>query len=255
MKFPLLLTRGAALSVSAALLTGCVSSRFQMAAPGVPPLLPLEIVGRLDRKAEVSLEGVVVYHGLGSWKRDAFWDEYQIAVENRSGRSLELSGAHLIGPDGAMIAPGQDWQKLEARSRAWWSARGLREGAQAGGSAIVGVVGGTALLLGMLGIAGTSGGVVAGGEFWGPVLGTVAGAGLLLGPNLVHAKAIDTEFGRRLIPLPKSLPPARLVRGSLFFPITPKAQALELTFSGAGGQQVLRIDLAAARDVHRPALP
>ena len=53
----------------------------------------------------------------GSWKREAFWDEYVVSLRNDSDQPIELSSATLSDYAGVARAPGSDPWKLERESK------------------------------------------------------------------------------------------------------------------------------------------
>ena len=67
----------------AALLTlpGCVSKRYQSASKKTPPAVAINLAAQQPPVAVV-LNTVIVFQGPGSWKREAYWDEYVVSIVN-----------------------------------------------------------------------------------------------------------------------------------------------------------------------------
>ena len=114
----------ALLLAAAFLLPGCVSTGYRAArkdTPG-PQLLNVQFPpGRLD----ATLISVITYNGPGSWKRDAFWDEYVVTIQNTGNDPITIAAAGLTDSAGTMRAAGvapwpleQESKRLEDKYRA-----------------------------------------------------------------------------------------------------------------------------------------
>ena len=79
-------------------------------------------------------------------------------------------------------------------------------------------------------------------------------AALVVLPEAAAERKVADEFQRRKLVVPAGLLANGTVHGSLFFPPTPAAKTLELTFTGAGAPERVAIDLAAVRNLSRPPL-
>ena len=106
-----------ALSLSVAgLFTGCVSNKYKMAKSGtaLPQLLNVAFA---SAPLEASLNSVITFNGPGSWKRDAFWDEYVVTLHNPGNQPLTITTAGLTDFAGlARTAGGEPWA-LENESK------------------------------------------------------------------------------------------------------------------------------------------
>ncbi|MEO7414550.1 MAG: hypothetical protein ABIZ81_14455 [Opitutaceae bacterium] len=251
---------------------GCITGGYRLAGKDVLPAVALNFAGTspvppappstgsdtASRLAPppATLHTVIVYHGPGSWKKEAFWDEYVVSVTNSSATPLLLATAELVSAFSAPVPPGADPWKLDRLGKTWWQTNGGQQTK-------------TYLLLGT-GTVGGAGvglaGLVSGGIF-GPMTtaGTVAfGVGTLtvvalpvlaigsVGRNIHGKHQIEKEFFRRRIALPLSLAPGQSVQGSLFFPITPGPRKLTLNGHTGDGPREIVIDLAPLAGLHLP---
>src|SRR5208283_5705413 len=94
------------------LLSGCVSSGYLKARKDTPPPQLLNVPfapGRL----EAALNAVITYNGPGSWKRDAFWDEYVVTLHNPGGQILTITAVELTDLSGTARTAGDKPWKLE----------------------------------------------------------------------------------------------------------------------------------------------
>ena len=212
--------------------TGCVSSKYKLADRGTmpPPALNLHVI---QPPVELMLSAVITFQGPGSWKRDAYWDEYVLTVANRSESPLAIESASLIGRDGQAVAPGANPWTLEKKSRtptATLSAVAEDSPAKPGnGGSSVLASGALTVLLGPI--------------------GAIAGGGY--SANVVSREAIEREFNRRRLALPATLAPGQIAPGSFFFPIMPGPRRLALRCRVGGESREVAIDLTPLADLHR----
>src|SRR4051812_11085465 len=104
-------------------LGGCVSTKYKMAKPqATPPAVTLNL-GNTPAAADApapalaaTLHTVIVYQGPGSWKREAYWDEYVVTVVNRSDKPVTIESASLTDFQGQTSAPGDNPWALENQS-------------------------------------------------------------------------------------------------------------------------------------------
>ena len=161
MKSPpcLTLVRLAPLVVVLLSLTGCVTSKkYRLAKDNTPPAQPLEW-SVTTPSAELKLHALIVFKGPGFWKREARWDEYMVAITNRSTVPLALDSAELVDVLGNPQTPGDNPWKLEARSKANWgkySGVGLNVVLGAGTIALYGAASASAAMGGLLGGSGAA---------------------------------------------------------------------------------------------------
>ena len=62
---------------------------------------------------EAGLRWLITYNGPGSWKRNAFWDEYVVSLRNPGPRPLTVSSLVLLDYTGASRSPGHNPWALE----------------------------------------------------------------------------------------------------------------------------------------------
>ena len=257
-----LLSSGAAVLV----LSGCVSSKYKFAEyekQAVPMNLaasPPPAEAATAPAVAAMLNTVISLQGPGSWKRNAYWDEYVVSLDNRSGEPVTIESITLTDFQGQSAAPGSNPWALEKQSRDYESRIASTAGdvLKIGGGVVLAA--GTGLAAGGLAAAATGAGSWAALGFMGtafvaaiPVyaVGTVY-------RNVSNKHKIEEEFARRSLVLPLTLPPGKLTQGSFFFRIAPGPQRLSFvtrTGDGASGNAV--IDLAPLAGLHlkQPPLP
>lgn len=225
------------LAAVSGLVGGCVSAKYR-AAPSPSAAPPLSLAGAADPVA-CRVEGVIIYRGPGSWKRDAYWDEYLVAVDNPGTAPCTVESAALTDFTGTASPPSDNPWALEQASRT--REEQLRANTkdvliQIGG----GYVGLTAALAGGTAVAGFTGGLIAFPAF---VAGTIYA-------NVHQRHAIEEKFAARRLKLPVTVPPGETLRGSLFFRISPGPRHLTLLVEQAGAYRKVVIDLAPLAGLH-----
>ena len=220
--------------------TSCMSAKYKLASSEVPPPIALNLSSRGSVAAEptpipfdATLRAVVVYHGVGSWKREAYWDEYIVTFANLGPAPLTIESAELTGLAAVGVTPGiQPWL-LEDQSRTLEKKRfGLSK------DFAIQVGGGIGVSLVAAGV-----GAVAGGTGWAAVSGAVVGgyvvlpvlAGVMVYREINGRHEIEHEFEHRRLALPLNLAPGQVAQGSLFFPITPGPRQLAFISRGIDG--------------------
>ena len=213
------------------LASACVSPKYKRADKSTPPVQPLNVkfpASTLD----ISLYTEISDGGPGSWKREAFWDEYILIMHNSGDQALNISSATLTDYAGARRSAGSDPWALERESKTMekrYRDAGIAFARIAAPRAIVsaaepGVV--TTAGIGATGAAavGTATAVAL------PVVGAT-----VFGINMHNKAAIKKEFNRRRVAIPATLGPGETRAGSFFFPMVPNPQALIVRWtSGAG---------------------
>jgi hypothetical protein len=231
------------------LTSGCVATKYQMVRDASTPMVPLTFSAGQENVA-VSLRGVVVYNGPGSWKRDALWDEYVVTIENSGASPVTIEAPTLVDFESLGRRPGVDpWavekesQKEEERYRrngiafARSSApRVLLMGANAAGTAAGGAVGTAAAAAATASIAAL------------PVYYVVVWR-----VNHRHKQAVNAEFARRKLQLPLTIPAGESRTGSLFYPMAADPQSLRVPCSREGATSEVVLDLGELRGLHRTA--
>jgi len=221
-------------------LSGCVSTKYEMASKDTPPAVPLNIA-TVQPPVALKVSTVISYKGPGSWKQEALWDEYVVVIHNQGDQPLTIRAAALLDPGGEPRAPGSDPWDLEKESQTL-EQRYLRAGV-----AFVRAAGPGVLILG----AGAA--AVASAGIFSAAAGTAATATVIALPvyyvvvfSVNHSNKNDVvaEFARRRLNLPLTLTPGESRTGSLFFPMTPNPQALNLQYlsAQAAGEAVLTLE-------------
>jgi hypothetical protein len=231
-------------------LTGCVSSKFQMAPAGTPAAVMLNLPAD-PSPIEAYVDTVITYHGPGSWKRHAYWDEYVLSLTNRSIAPATLLSAMLIDANGEPIAAGDRWPVLEKESRAWWDANALGQNLALGAGAVFITAGAVAAPVGVLVVWAAAEGVAIGASTAATFVALPLAAAALYAVNERGELRISEEFDRRRLKFPLDFEPRETRHGSLFFRLTPSPQKLKLTFRVTGQLREVVIDLSVLADLHR----
>ena len=235
------------------LLTGCTSVRYQAAPKKTPPPVLLNLPSTVP-PIEALLHTVIIYRGPGSWKRDAYWDEYVVTVANRGNALVTVESASLTDfQDQLATARTNPWE-LEEMSRSLANKGfGLAQNTVVqvgGGVTVLAVGGGVGALLISGGYFGAAGGAAIGGILLLPafISGTIY-------TNINNRHAIEQEFERRRLVLPAILVPGQLVQGSLFFRISPGPKRLTLSCHVDDEARDVVINLAPLAGLHLKPLP
>jgi hypothetical protein len=230
---------------------GCVSAKYKSSSKDTPPAVPLNLTARPDSDpdkkaaAEITLQAVIVFRGPGSWKRDAYWDEYVLKIMNRGSAPLNVDSAILTDFQNQSVVPGQEPWELERQSRSY-EKRLLSTS-------------GYALAVGSGAVASTMGGLLGGAwvaSMAGASAGSIAALPVFVGAtiyrNVSGKHHINDQFNSRRLALPLTLAPGQATQGSLFFRISPGPQRLALHSTGAGEESRDDfIDLAPLAGLHR----
>jgi hypothetical protein len=238
---------------------GCVSTRkYKLAAADTPAVKPLNFTYAGPAIA-ATLQTVIVYRGPGSWKREAFWDEYVIAIANRGTVPMTVESAVLTDFRDEPVTAGTDPWALDRASRTWWrdvgSARTttrLKLGASpallAAGQALAGTTTAISVMAFALGATATSAAAYV-PLAW-PVYALSA-----VSINHSNKKAVAAEFARRQFTLPASISPGEQRNGSFFFRIAPGPKRIALRYTVGDRVDELVIDLAPLASLHLAADP
>jgi hypothetical protein len=228
-------------------LAGCVSSKFATVAHRGPNPV-LELHGNQD-PLRTTVDSVIVRHGPGSWKREAFWDEYVLSLSNTHRSTVRVLSLHLIDASGIRVEPGENCWQLEAESRRAWSREAMQQNIAIGAEAAVAGAGMVVAPVGML--AGSL------AQYGLPLTGVGAGAIALplIGESWQHAsnakqREIVDEFESRRIQLPATIAPGHTLKKSVFFRISPSPRQLVLAYEVAGEFRTVIIPLAPLAGYH-----
>jgi hypothetical protein len=236
---------------------GCVANKYKLSKKDTPPVQALAIAFPPSPPQQASLVALVSYRGPGSWKREALWDEYVIALENRGERPLTVASATLADAAAAPYATGSNPWALEKQSKA------LEKRYRKRGESFMRTAG-----AGVLGIgAGAAVGAAIGGASYYGITPAIAGASLAVvvvlpvyylsvaGINHHHKKAVVAEFNRRRLPLPLTLAPGETRTASLFYPMVRSPSSLTLSWSNDAGTTTTTLPLEFLRLLHVPPAP
>ncbi len=238
---------GVALAVSSFLSSGCVSAKYQLADERALPAMPIDIQGA-QSSVGLNLKNVIIYRGPGSWKRNAYWDEYQVSVTNTGPTPLTIESVGLTDFLGQAVEPGDDPWVLETQSRTF-------EAEMASAHKDLLKIGGGAALIG-------TGGAVVGLL---PVMAGIAPIAFAAIPALVAApivigvsikknnnrkRLIESTFAQRRLVLPATIAPGQSAQGSLFFRITPGPRSFNLNYRDGGEPRQVSFELAQLATLH-----
>jgi len=235
------------------LLSSCVSAKYKMASEDTPPPVPLN-VSTEAHSVHALLNTVIIFGGPGSWKRDAYWDEYILSITNHGEHPVALASATLIDFQGNPVVSGDNPWELQDQSKAWIKSY------DSGTTGVVLKVGAASVMTGVIvgGLALASGGgvMISGAAFAAVIASTATVVALpiiaissgILNVNRKHK--IEDEFNRRCPVLPITIQPGHVTQGSLFFRITPGPQRLLLLFTGVDREFDVSIDLKSLSDLH-----
>jgi hypothetical protein len=237
-----------------------------MADENTPPPVPLNLSAEA-RSVNAQVDSVIIHGGPGSWKREAYWDEYLLTITNQSEHSVDLISATLIDFQGNPVVAGDEPWQIQEQSKDWienydsgTTGVVLKVGA---GAVMTGVILGGGLTLAIAsggGAAYVSGGALAAAAA--PIL--VVGAMVVAAPfialgtwgtNVEARKQVEGEFQRRRLVLPATIQPGQVTQGSLFFRITPGPQQLKLLFFGVEPGFDISVALTPLSDLHIDTKP
>jgi len=234
-------------------LSGCVSARYKSAAKDTPPAVALNLTAA-QPPVEATVNTAIVFHGPGSWKRDAYWDEYVVSVANHGSAPLVVDAAALTDFRGDTTGPGDDPWLLEKASLS------RRDEINRPANGVLVQIGQGYLVVGASGLAvgaafTTITGTAAAGA--GGFVASLAGAAILpfyiggaVYRNISSRHDIEHEFAHRRLVLPATVAPGGVVQGSLFFRISPGPQRLVLV--GRSGAEPVEavVDLTPLKGLH-----
>ncbi len=228
-----------------AMLAGCSANSRIITEPGSEPL-PLALA-REENGLVITVDGLVVPNGAGSWIRDAGWDEYQLTLENRSDGSLELRGFALLDPAEEWRTAGTDPKELEDESKQL-----NRLYKDIGISIAIGAVPFATVAMAGGGAAALTSSVALTAMILAPAF-LVAGGSYLVSSRQVEnrdQRYAAWEMETRSIPVSLELGPGEQISGSLFFPIVPSPDALVVQYTRDGEPRSVRLELDALAGLH-----
>jgi hypothetical protein len=231
--------------MSICLLTACISPKYKQADKNQAPV-PLNVMFP-SSALEASLYTEISDGEPGSWKREAFWDEYVVTVQNHGDQALNVTSVTLTDHEGVPRPAGSDPWALEKESKAL--ERRYRDAGLAFARIAAPRVIATTAEPGIVASAGIGSTGAAAAATATAVAIPVYGL-TVFGINMHNKKVIKKEFDRRRLPLPLTLGPGDSRTGSLFFPMIPNPQALTLRWTGIAGDDETALDLHFLEGLH-----
>jgi hypothetical protein len=228
------------------LVTACVSPKYQRAVKSTPPIQPLNVKfppSTLDS----SLYSEISDGGPGSWKREAFWDEYVMIMHNDGDQALNIASATLMDYEGAVRLAGSDPWALERESKSLekrYRDAGIAFSRMAAPRVIASAAEPTVVASAGIGTAGAATAATLTAVAL-PVYGVT-----VFGINMHNKAAIKKEFNRRRVPLPLTLGPGETRTGSFFFPMVPNPQALTVGWTSSAGDGKTTLELPFLQGLH-----
>lgn len=239
------------LAAAVCLVTGCLSPKYKRADKNTPPLQPLNVKFPAST-LESSLYGEISDGSPGSWKREAYWDEYVVIMHNEGDRALNVVSATLTDYAGAARPAGGDPWALERESKS------LEKRYEDAGIAFARVAAPRVIASAAEPAVTASAGVGATGAAAAATATAVAlpvyGA-TVLGINMHNKAAIKKEFNRRRVQLPMTLAPGETRAGSFFFPMVPNPQSLTVRWTSTAGHGETTLGLHFLDGLHVSAGP
>ena len=228
--------------IAVCLLVGCVSPRYKSADKKTPAATQLSLSFPPAHSIRASLETLITFGGPGSWKREAFWDEYVTTLTNQGEEPVRVDSAILADSADLPHSPGEDPWVLERQSK------DLEKKYQEAGMAFARIAAPRVLVATAEPVVLTGAGVGSAGAAAAAATTAVALPvyGLTVwGMNRHNKAAINAEFMRRRMAFPVQLGPGETRTGSLFFPMIPNPRSLTLHWSHAldRGDSVLPLDV------------
>jgi hypothetical protein len=190
-------------------LSGCLATKYKLAKKNTPSVQILNVAFAPSVPVQASLAALIVYGGPGSWKREALWDEYVVAVQNSGQQPATINWTTLTDANDMTIEAGTDPWVLEKESKT------LEKQYRTSGLAFVRTAGPGVLIVGAgaAALAATTTSVFVSVA----AVGAAAAAIVVLpvyyvtvwGINHHNKKAIIAEFNRRRLPIPLTISRAR----------------------------------------------
>ena len=211
----------------------------------------LQAAEAVNDDLHVEVPEVVIINGAGAWATNAFWDEYELVVTNKSSQLVSIDKVHLEDATGAAIYPSTNWDELERVSGA-----NKRKLVDAG----VAVTAGAGIPI-AVGLATASPG------WWGttyaatasttaaallPVTAAAAAVGYMAksAKQEEHRTRITAEMIRRTTQFSREIAVSNSSRGRFFFPITPCPKAMVLHYSVGDMSRSIEVPLTELNNLH-----
>jgi hypothetical protein len=228
------------------LMSACVSLEYKRADKNTPPIEPLNVKFP-PSTLDASLYTEISDGAPGSWKREAFWDEYVVIMHNKSDEALNLTSATITDYAGAVRLAGWDPWALERESKTLekrYRDAGI-DFARVAAPRVIATAAEPGIVAGAgIGAAGTVAAATATAVAL-PVYGVT-----IFSINMHNKASIKKEFNRRRLPLPLTLGPGETRTGSFFFPMVPNPQTLTLRWASTAGDGETALELHFLEGLH-----
>ena len=234
--------------LTACVLSACVSQKYKRVDKKMPPARALNVKFP-PAPLEATLYTEISDGAPGSWKREAFWDEYVVILHNPGDRPVQVLSAALVDYSGAPHSAGTDPWALERESKTLerrYRDAGVAFARVAAPRVIVAAAEPEVVASTGLGAAGAAAAATA------TAVALPAYGLSVFGINMHNKSVIHKEFERRRIPLPLTLGPGESRTGSLFFPMIPNPKALSMKWSGDSGEVDATLALDFLEGLHVP---
>jgi hypothetical protein len=245
----------AALAILALIFSGCVSPKYRLlpAANETVAGPALNLAANPSSTLHATVDSVIIFHGPGSWKQEAYWDEYLITLTNHGDSPVRVESAVLADFHDQPVVPGADPWLLEETSKNWWT------NARDGDAGRLLLLGGGAGAAGAFGLSVANAATMVGAPAAFTAATTVAAMALpvyaaaTVVRNIRTRQHVEAEFQRRRLDLPLYLAPGETMAGSLFFRVSPAPRRLALRAANDTGSHEVLVDLGSLAGLHRQA--
>jgi hypothetical protein len=227
-------------------LAGCVSAKYKFAGKTTPPARALNIQFP-PAPLDANLATVITDKGPGSWKQEAFWDEYVVTLHNTGDQPLQVASITLVDFGGTSVSAGDDPWALERRSKTLerkYRDAGVAFARIAAPRVLVASAEPAVIANAGIGAAGAAAAATATAVAL-PVYGLAT-----WGRNRHYKVAIKKEFNRRRLSVPLRLAPGETRTGSVFFPMVPNPHSLDLNWSNGSASADSVLALEFLRGLH-----
>jgi len=234
------------LAATVFLVSACVSPKYERADKSTPPIQPLNVKFP-SSMLEGRLYSEISDGGPGSWKREAYWDEYVLIMRNDGAKALDISSATLMDHAGAVRPAGNDPWALERESKTLekrYKDDGIAFSRMAAPRVIASAAEPTVVASAGIGTAGAATAATLTAVAI-PVYGLT-----VFGINMHNKAAIKKEFDRRRMQLPLTLGPGETRAGSFFFPMVPNPRSLTVRWTGSAGDGKTTLELPFLQGLH-----
>jgi len=236
------------LAALCALLCACSPQIRMLEQPGAERVADYHWTVAAPDGLNVTLHTVLVRDSIGSWVRDADWDEYILTVRNSSPSDVKIEQVRLYSTYlGAAQDSSLSREQLEDRSRATMA--NVRDVAVVAGAGAVAV--GTTMAVAGAGYVGTIAALPVGFIAIPLVIGYESGhAAIRRNREHQDSSLIQLTMLERGVHLPLDIPAGTEATRSAFFPVTPAPTELVIGYRIDDESRVLRLELPALAQLH-----